>query len=189
MGSDPVWAFPRQPWHGQGGPIVLCLRPTAQLQGEAWRPWLAAIDQLAPEREVLWLPFHAHQDRGLLAGLQRQGLLSPALAARSRELQPTSPQEAMAVCASGGLVLAMRLHGLILAAVGGAPVAALSYDPKVQAAATALGCPVHDLAAQAGVSELLGAWRACLDRPPPQDRLMALQRGGEVHRALLASQA
>jgi polysaccharide pyruvyl transferase CsaB len=189
VGSDPVWAFPRQPWHGQGGPIVLCLRPTAQLQGEAWRPWLAAIDQLAPEREVLWLPFHAHQDRGLLAGLQRQGLLSPALAARSRELQPACPQEAMAVCASAGLVLAMRLHGLILAAAGGAPVAALSYDPKVKAAANALGCPVHDLAAPAAVSELLGAWRACLDRPPPQDRLMELQHAVAVHRALLASQA
>lgn len=185
VGSDPVWATEPQPWRGRGGPIVLCWRPVAQLQGEAWRPWLTALEQLAPEREVLWLPFHGAQDRGLLLQLQTAGLISPALQARSREVAAERPREAMAVAATAGLVLAMRLHGLILAAVSGAPVAALSYDPKVAAAAAALGCACAALD-QAPPAELASQWTACLDQPPGSQRLQELRRSTHVHRQLLA---
>mgnify|MGYP002654572010 FL=1 len=184
VGSDPVWAVPAQPWHGRGGPIVLCWRPVAQLQGAAWRPWLEALEQLAPEREVLWLPFHGAQDRGLLARLQREGLLSPALAARSREVTAAQPGDAIAVAAAAGLVLAMRLHGLILAAASGAPTAALSYDPKVTAAAAALGCPCASLD-QPPPPDLPAQWQACLDRPPASARLQQLRIATNPHRALL----
>ncbi len=185
VGSDPVWSLDPSPWIGRAGPIVLCFRPTPQLRGNAWRPWLKALEQLAPERELLWLPFHRHQDRGLLAQLRREGLLSDAMAARSRELAPETPEEAMAVCAGSGLVLAMRLHGLILAAVSGAPVAALSYDPKVAAAAAALGCPLADLGLPPAPAELLNEWRGNLDRPPDARRLEELRKATVVHRLLL----
>jgi polysaccharide pyruvyl transferase CsaB len=186
VGSDPVWATEPQPWRGRGGPIVLCWRPVAGLEGEAWRPWLAALEQLAPERELLWLPFHGAQDRGLLQQLQAASLLSPALQARSREVLAERPREAMAVAATAGLVLAMRLHGLILAAVSGAPVAALSYDPKVAAAARALGCPCAPLD-EAPPKDLLAQWQGCLDQPPDAERLQELRRCTQVHRQLLAT--
>ena len=186
LGSDPVWATPRRQWRGQGGPIVLCWRPVAQLRGDGWRPWLAALEQLAPQREILWLPFHGEQDRGLLQRLRAEGLLSEALHARSREVVAERPSEAMAVCATSGLVLAMRLHGLILAAVSGAPTAALSYDPKVAAAAEALGCPCA-LLDQDPPLDLAVQWQACLDQPPPAARLEALATATEAHRCLLGS--
>ncbi|MEB3201947.1 MAG: polysaccharide pyruvyl transferase CsaB [Synechococcus sp.] len=187
VGSDPVWALPPQPWRGKGGPLVLCLRPTSQLQGMAWQPYLDAIDQLAcqTDREVLWLPFHAEQDRGLLAQLGQEHLLPPGLAARSREVWAERPDEAMAVFSSAGLVVAMRLHGLILAALSGAPCAALSYDPKVAAAAMALACPCQSLD-QPPADDLLTSWSAILDTPPPADRLTNLRSGTAVHRRLLA---
>jgi polysaccharide pyruvyl transferase CsaB len=193
IGSDPVWTFPPLSWRGQGGPLLLCFRPTTQLQGPAWRPWLQAIDRLAPEREVIWVPFHAGQDRGLLDQLRQQHLLPEELSRRSKELHPQTPLEAMELFAGAGLVLAMRLHGLILAAVSGAPVAALSYDPKVQAAARALGCPVHDLAETStgerhgpdhSDDQPLTAWQACLDQPPSAVRLEELRQAAGLHAQL-----
>ena len=91
----------------------------------------------------------------------------------------------MAVASGAGLVVAMRLHGLILAALAGAPCAALSYDPKVQAAADGLGCPCHSLDAMAAPAELLAAWSGALDSPPAAARLAALRQQTEVHRQLL----
>jgi polysaccharide pyruvyl transferase CsaB len=189
VGSDPVWALPPQLWRGGGGPLVLCFRPTRQLQGAAWRPYLHALDQLARERdrEVIWLPFHATQDRGLLEQLRQQQLLPAGLDARSREVLAERPTEAMAMGSGAGLVVAMRLHGLILAALSGAPCAALSYDPKVAAAAAALGCPCHSLDASAMSAELLAAWTAVLDSPPPAARLEELRQQTAVHRQLLES--
>lgn len=187
IGSDPVWSLPSRPWHGKGGPVVLCFRPTGLLEGERWRPWLEALEQLAPERELLWLPLHTHQDRGLLALLKREGLLSDQLATRSRELAPERPSDVTDICAGAGLVLAMRLHGLILAALSGAPVAALSYDPKVQAAALALGCPVHDLGSSVEPGCLAAEWSHSLDQATPGARLQGLQQGVEPHHRLLAA--
>ena len=137
---------------------------------------------------------------GLLEQLREQNLLPEGLCSRSREVLPQTPAEAMALFAGSGLVLAMRLHGLILAAVSGAPVAALSYDPKVQAAARALGCPVHDLAEpsndplapnqpmgdQALPDRLLAAWQACLDHPPSAERLAQLRQAGGLHAELFS---
>ena len=188
VGSDPVWALPVRAWAGRGGPIVVCFRPVRQLDADTWRPYLQALEGLAvaAEREVLWLPFHQDQDRGLLADLSRQGLVGPALAARSRELAAATPQEAMAAFAQAGLVLAMRLHGLILAALAGSPCAALSYDPKVAAAAAGIGCPCHDLEVPPppGLQE---SWAAVLDQPPDQAGIAALRQESQVHRAVLDS--
>ncbi len=184
VGTDPVWAPPPEPWRGSGGPIVLCWRPVSALEGALWQPWLAALEHLAEDREILWLPFHGDQDRGLLRRLGGEGLLSPALLARSREVLVDRPREAMAVAATAGLVLAMRLHGLILGALSGAPTAALSYDPKVAAAAQALGCPWSPLD-QAPPPDLPLQWQRCLDRPAAAGGVQRLREATDVHKELL----
>jgi polysaccharide pyruvyl transferase CsaB len=185
-GSDPVWALPAGGWRGPGGPIVLCWRPVHQLAGEAWRPYLQALDQLAEasDREVLWLPFHREQDRGLLSLLAGKGLLPARLRAHSREVAVQDPAGAMECFCSAGLVVAMRLHGLILAALAGSPCAALSYDPKVGAAAAAIGCPCHDLAEPPWTS-MLEAWRSQLDNPVSVGRIEVLRQQTQVHREVL----
>jgi polysaccharide pyruvyl transferase WcaK-like protein len=95
------------------------------------------------------------------------------------------PRDAMRVFAGGGLVLAMRLHGLILAAAAGAPVAALSYDPKVEAAAADLGCPCVPLD-QPPPADVTAQWRACLDRPADPAVLRRLRASTAVHDRVLA---
>ncbi len=186
VGSDPVWAFPPVSWQGRGGPIVLCWRPVRQLDAQGWSPYLKALDALAAQsrRDVLWLPFHREQDSGLAEWLERQDVLPEALRRRSRQLNPMDPEAALDTFRRAGLVLAMRLHGLILAAVAGAPCAALSYDPKVAAAAAAIGCPCQDLDLPAA-DHLASSWRASLDQPPTPQRIADQRAAADIHRRLL----
>ena len=186
-GGDAVWTLPPGCWRGRGGPIVLCWRPTPLLQGQAWRPYLQAIAALAQQHDriVLWLPFHGDQDRGLLESLRDQGLISDGLLRRSRLVEVERPQQALALFETAGLVVAMRLHALILAGLAGAPVAALSYDPKVQACATGLTCPSHDLADPADPEQLLATWQGCLDHPPAAAVIAAQRDSAAVHAELL----
>lgn len=186
IGTDPVWAYPRQQWLGDKGPIVLCWRPLSSLEPRGWAPYLQALDQLSElsGRELVWVPFHRLQDRGLLHRLDQAGLVPQRVRERSREVEVDDPTEAMALFAQAGLVLSMRLHGLILAAVAGSPVAALSYDPKVAAAAQALGCPVQDLECVPH-PQLATQWLQQLDHPAPKAAIAALQAGTLVHREVL----
>jgi polysaccharide pyruvyl transferase WcaK-like protein len=135
-------------------------------------------------RELIWLPFHRLQDRGLLHRLDQANLVPKRVLERSREVVVEEPSGAMALFAEAGLVLAMRLHGLILAALAGSPVAALSYDPKVAAAALALGCPLQDLEASPQ-PQLWAQWLQQLDQPPPEGAITALQEGAMVHQHVL----
>jgi polysaccharide pyruvyl transferase CsaB len=186
VGSDPVWAYPRRDWQGKGGPIVVCWRPLASLEPMGWRPYLQALAAVAEAsgREVLWLPFHQGQDRGLLGRLRGAGLVPETLMERSREVEVEAPAEAMDIFARAGLVVAMRLHGLILAALAGSPVAALSYDPKVAAAARGLGCPLQELEGPADPG-LADIWGGQLDQPPAEQAMAALRAGTRVHAQLL----
>jgi polysaccharide pyruvyl transferase CsaB len=188
VGSDPVWAFPSVPWRGQGGPIVLCWRPLHRFEPARWRPYLQALAALAEraDRPVLWLAFHADQDAALLAELTEQGLLPDDLRCRSLQRRPADPADALASFQQAGLVVAMRLHGLILAALAGAPCAALSYDPKVAAAASAIGCPNQDLELPPPL-DLAGRWQSCLDQPPAPDCIARQRQATEPHRQLLAA--
>ncbi len=185
-GSDPVWGLRPRTWRGRGGPIVVCWRPVSQLQGPSWRPYLQALARVAAaqDRPVLWLPFHSHQDRRLLTDLQTEELLPADLGQRSQLVAAADPEEALELFRSAGLVVAMRLHGLILAALGGAPTAALSYDPKVAAAAAAIGCPCHGLEAPPP-PDLADQWLACLDNPADPATVRALHDRAEHHRAVL----
>lgn len=186
-GSDPVWSLPPGHWQGAGGAIVLCWRRTAWLTAERWPPLLNALATVAAEsqRQVIWVPFHQHQDRGLLADLIDRGLVPADLAARSREQSVETIEAAGHLFSQAGLVVAMRLHGLILAALAGSPCAALSYDPKVSAAAAALDCPCHDLAIPQNAEALAASWTGQLDQPQSAATLARLRAETATHRALL----
>ena len=187
VAADPVWTLPAMHWRGRGGPIVLAWRSSSLLSDADWGVLLQALNALAEQndRPVLWLPLHDIQDGGLMQRLKDQGLMPETLAARSREIRLQRPEELMAQASAAGLVLAMRLHGLILAARAGAPVSALSYDPKVAAAADALGCPWADLQPLPLAQALKSSWQQQLDRPLPSAAIAAQVQSAAQHRELL----
>ena len=183
VGADPVWTLPPIHWRGRGGPIVLAWRSSSLLTEADWRVLLKALAELAErnDRSVLWLPLHDAQDAGLLQRLQEQGLLPDALATRSREIRLQRPEELMAQASAAGLVVAMRLHGLILAARAGAPVAALSYDPKVEAAAAMAGIPCSTLGALPDLDGLLEQWQSQVDQPADPHRIDQIRSEADRH--------
>lgn len=182
MAPDPVWQMPRQPWIG-GESIVVSWRPTPLLNRARWISLVRALDQLASELEapVVWLAFHHHQDADLLPWLDRDGITPSSLRRRSRVVVPESLEVVTTTVQTARLVLPMRLHALILARLAGCPMAALSYDPKVEAAAAMSGVPCTDLRAWFSTEGLLAQWRGIVDQPADEAELARLQVQASEH--------
>lgn len=166
LAADPVWQMPARPWLG-GDAIVLSWRPTPLLNDQEWEVLLKALDLLSAELKapVIWLAFHEHQDGPLLDQLWNRGLMPTRLRERSTTQAAKSLDAVFTTVDQARLVLPMRLHALILARLGGSPMVALSYDPKVEAAAVEADVPFVRLSELPGVDELLGLWRSALDQP------------------------
>lgn len=58
---------------------------------------------------------------------------------------PNSPEALLTILAAADYIVSGRLHGLILAAVGGTPFCGLIYDPKVAAFLNEAGAPAFSL--------------------------------------------
>lgn len=186
MAPDPVWQLPCRGWIG-GRALVLSWRPTTLLTDDGWRVLLQSLAVLARELDapVRWLAFHQHQDAALLADLVQRDLVPADLSARSSIVVPDRVEAVVDTVQDARLVLPMRLHALILARLVCCPMAALSYDPKVSAAAEMAGVPctsLHDLPDQDG---LLMQWRQAVDQPADPQVVEAIRGRASAHAELL----
>ncbi|MGE5554093.1 MAG: polysaccharide pyruvyl transferase CsaB [Betaproteobacteria bacterium] len=120
-GEKPVFGFAFRPWRGE----------------ETWQPAVAqAAGELARRygAEIRWLSFHPDRDLAVSRALQAE------CPAPSVVVEPgQTPAEVFAQVAQCHLVVAARLHALIIGAVAGRPVVGVSYDPKVEALVAQLG--------------------------------------------------
>ena len=190
LAADPVWQMPARPWIG-GDAIVLSWRPTPLLDHSGWRRLTDALDALSAElaAPVIWLAFHEHQDAPLLQQLSDAGLLPKRLKGCSTTLVPQSLEVVSDVVQRARLVLPMRLHALILARLSNSPMAAISYDPKVEAAAAMASVPCTPLPSLPSVDALLNLWRAEVDRPADPNQTEELRCQASAHSDLLKRMA
>ena len=176
-GRDPVWSLliptaspdAKPAVSPAAGSLCLCWRPTPLLDAAGWQ----RLRHFAVERSrtlqvsVCLVPFHRHQDGPFL---EAQAERLQAAGVTCRFWHPDSPEAFVQGLAGAHLVVAMRLHALILAAMADCPLMALSYDPKVQSAAAAMAIPHLDLHNPAALDDLPScgdqamAWRLSTEK-------------------------
>jgi polysaccharide pyruvyl transferase CsaB len=111
---------------------------------DSWAPILAvALDRLIAEEDadVIFLPFQ-HLGTGSASDTLMSTLVAARMTSRDRRAvlsTALTPEETAAVVAGADLVVAMRMHSVVFAALAGVPTVALAYDPKVRIVMARLG--------------------------------------------------
>ncbi|WP_353259933.1 polysaccharide pyruvyl transferase CsaB [Prochlorothrix hollandica] len=143
---DPVWALEAEPMPGLANlpnpRIAVNLRTHPSLTPQRLECLVqACVDlQRATGACFLLLPFQPHADRGPLSALAER------LPGQFHWLETTNPRQLKGIFQGVDMTIAMRLHGLIMAAAEGCRCVALSYDPKVSRLREDLGLPGYELA-------------------------------------------
>jgi polysaccharide pyruvyl transferase CsaB len=131
LAPDPVWALQSEPvpglWHLPAPRVAVALRSHPQLTPLRLQTLARAlIDfQKATQTYILLIPFQRSQDLAIAQTLHTQ---MPAV---SKILELTDPRQLKGVFHGVEMTIAMRFHGLIMAAASECRCFAISYDPKV----------------------------------------------------------
>lgn len=131
--ADAAMLLPRPDPGDRDGPLVLV--PRAGYPGISELLVTAGRRHLAQGGRLAMALVHPGQDETEAARL-RAGL--PGIAT----LPADDPLGLVKALAGAHAVLSGRLHGLVLGAVAGSPVAGVAYDPKVRGFALRIGAPV-----------------------------------------------
>ncbi|HEY9908196.1 MAG TPA: polysaccharide pyruvyl transferase CsaB [Thermosynechococcaceae cyanobacterium] len=145
LAPDPVWALESTPvkglWDLPAPRVAVNLRRHPDLTPDR----LAALTQAlidfqkATQTCLLLLPFQKSQDLAIAEVIQ------PQLPGPSEILLLEDPQQLKGVFRGVEMAIAMRFHGVIMAAAEGCRCFALSYDPKVSQLMQALDLPGWEL--------------------------------------------
>ncbi|MEM9770460.1 MAG: polysaccharide pyruvyl transferase CsaB [Cyanobacteria bacterium P01_D01_bin.73] len=145
LAPDPVWALDASPITDTdllpSPRIAVVLRKHSTLTPRRLTAIAQGLKQLqlATQASLLLVPFQPSVDRPIADRIAR------TLPGSYRIVQVEDPARLKGVFRRVNWTLAMRLHGVIMAAAEGSRCFSLSYDPKVLVLAEELGLPVWDL--------------------------------------------
>jgi len=145
LAPDPVWALRREAvpglWDLPAPRVAVVLRPHPDLTPARLEVLAHALGsfQQATDTCILLIPFHPSQD----LAIAHQVL--PYLSSNSHILPLSDPHQLRGVFEGVEMAIAMRLHGLIMAAAADCSCFALSYDPKVTQLMVELDLPGWEL--------------------------------------------
>ncbi|MBW4652806.1 MAG: polysaccharide pyruvyl transferase CsaB [Kaiparowitsia implicata GSE-PSE-MK54-09C] len=188
LAPDPVWALRGEPlpglWDLPAPRVAVVLRPHPLFTPDLLaRLTKALMDfQQATQTFILLMPFHPEQDGAIAQSIHQH---MPAV---SQVLRVHHPQQLKGVFQGVEMAIAMRLHGLIMAAAAECRCFALSYDPKVSQLMESLDIPgwsLNDVPASA--SDISKTW---IDEyangiPLSTDQIQFHLDRADVHRELL----
>lgn len=141
LAPDPVWALHGKPvpglWDLPAPRVAVVLRSHPLLTPERLQHLTQALStfQKATQTCILLIPFQPAEDLAIAQTLHA------AMPDVSHILALTDPLELKGVFHGVEMAIAMRLHGLIMAAASECRCFALSYDPKVSRLMDELGLP------------------------------------------------
>lgn len=186
VGPDPVWGHPAPEWKS-GSTLILCWRPTPLLSNLGWQRLINALYEFSEMHDfkVIWLAFHDHQDIKLLDDLEQQLIVPQKLLDRSTTIAAESITKVQNLFRESRMVIAMRLHALILASIGGVPTSALSYDPKVTAAADNADILCTELSNQISTQLLVEQWNEAMNSRLNAEKIKQLADAARIHSQIL----
>ncbi|MDX2229726.1 MAG: polysaccharide pyruvyl transferase CsaB [Leptolyngbyaceae cyanobacterium bins.349] len=131
LSPDPVWAMESEPveglWNLPAPRVAVNLRSHPKLTPTHLNHLTQALIafQKATQTCILLVPFQTSQDLAIAEQIQ------PQLPGDSKIMRLDDPQQLKGLFRGVEMAIAMRLHGLIMAAAEECRCFALSYDPKV----------------------------------------------------------
>ena len=179
LAPDPALVL--RPSRTDGGHVLVAIRAWGDASLVGLRDGIRA---LAADHPIIALPMHEPVDRAV-AVLMTEGIPGARVAPAAAALD-----ERLALIGSASLVVAMRLHALVLAAAAGVPAVAISYDPKVDAFAARLDMPVAgDVASGVDPADVVEAARRELAADLTQRRVIVDALRAEARASAAASLA
>lgn len=167
VAPDPVWALEAAPMSTlEGLPtprIAVVLRSHPLLTSERLSKIAQALEifHAQTNAHIVLIPFQKSQDLEIAQTLHAQ------LLKISHLVQLTDPRQLKGIFQGVEIVIAMRLHGLIMAAAEGCRCFGISYDPKVQRLMEEINCPGWDLAhLPEDVSVMVEQWMKAYQSSP-----------------------
>ncbi len=135
VAPDPVWALDSIPMDIYGDiaspRVAVVLRSHPDLTSCRLATITEALQKLQAQTNayILLVPFQPSQDKAITQAISDS--LNDKLPKRNQIIIQKDPRKLKGIFRGVDLAIAMRLHGLIMAAAEGCQCSAISYDPKV----------------------------------------------------------